>query len=473
MDLGLSYDDVLIVPKRSPVMSRKDVSTETSLTKGIRLKIPIISSNMDTVTESKMAIAMAELGGIGIIHRFNTIEQQVAEIEKVKRYRTAVIENPYSIGPEKTLFEARMFMDEKVITSLLVVDNQGKLIGILTKRDYWFTPPPDIQVKKLMTPKEKLIVAKKGISQEDAKELLIRHKVEKLPLINEDWTVAGLMTGKDIYRRTKFPNSTLDSKRRLMVGAAIGVKEDTFDRAEQLIKAGCDILVIDIAHGHSDLEIDILRKLKMRFPETPVMAGNVATAEGTRDLIQAGADCIKVGVGPGSICTTRIVTGAGYPQLSAVMNCVKESEKFGIPIIADGGIKQSGDMAKAIGAGAHTVMLGSMLAGTDESPGSTILKNGKKFKVIRGMASFGAKLGRDANSRQKEDVSDFVPEGVEATVPYKGSVIEIITQMMGGFRSGMSYAGAKNIDEMRGKTEFVQITASGLRESHSHDVDLA
>ncbi len=475
MDLAFSYDDVLLVPKRSNIKSRRDVSTETRLTKNIKLKIPVVSSNMDTVTEADMAIAMAQLGGIGIIHRFNTIEQQVDEVKKVKRYRNAFVENPLTIKPDFTLGEARKVMAKHNITGLLVADDNHKLIGILTSRDIRFKPPETTLIKELMTKKEKLIVGKKGISIDDAKKKLIVHKIEKLPIVNEDWTVAGLITSKDIYRKDKYPESTIDKKDRLAVGAAIGVKSDFLERTEALVKAGVDVVVVDIAHGHSDLAIETVKKIKAKFPELEIIAGNVATAEGTRDLIEAGADCIKVGVGPGSICITRIVTGSGYPQLSAVINCAKEADKYGIPIIADGGIKQSGDITKAIAAGASTVMLGSLLAGTDESPGVPLIKNGKKFKVVRGMASYGAKFGREAKengSESFESLVDFVPEGVEANVPYRGSVSEVMNQLLGGLRSGMSYCGVRKIEEMRGKAEFVQITTAGMRESNAHDVNL-
>ncbi len=475
MELGLSYDDVLLVPKLSPIKSRRDISTETRLTKNIKLKIPIVSANMDTVTEADMAIAMAQVGGIGIIHRFNSIEQQVEEVKKVKRFRNQFIEHPLTINVNSILSDARKIMDKHDITGLLVIDDKNKLVGILTSRDIWFRPPEDTPVSKLMTKKEKLIIANKGITPEKAKEVLMEHKIEKLPIINEDWTIAGLITSKDLYKKTKFPDSTVDSKDRLMVGAAIGVKSDSLERAEALIKADCDVIVIDIAHGHSDLAIETLKKVKKKFPNVEIIAGNVATAEATKDLIEAGADCIKVGVGPGSICTTRIVTGSGYPQLSAVINCAKEADKHNIPLIADGGIKQSGDITKAIAAGASTIMLGSLLAGTDESPGIPLIKNGKKFKVVRGMASYGAKFGREAkenNSDSFESLVDFVPEGVEANVSYRGSVSEVLHQLVGGLRSGMSYCGSKTIEQMRGKCEFVQITSSGLRESHAHDVNL-
>jgi len=471
IELGLSYDDVLLVPMRSPVRSRKDVSTKTLLTKDIELNIPIVSSNMDTVTEGEMAIALAQMGGIGIIHRFNTIEQQVEEVKKVKRFRHAIIERPITISPEKTLESALELMEDNHVTSVLVV-KKDELVGIMTHRDYRFDPPISTKVKDLMTPKDKLVVAMNLTDLSKAKKIMMKHKIEKLPIINEDWSVKGLVTAKDIHNIRKYPDATLDNKNRLRVGAAIGVKDDAIDRAKALVEAGCDVLVIDIAHGHSDLEIDILKEIKKVLPDVPVIAGNVATAKGAEDLIKAGADCIKVGVGPGSICTTRIVTGSGYPQLSAVMNAASVAKKYGVPIIADGGIKQPGDITKAIAAGAQTVMLGSMLAGTDESPGEPIIKNGRRVKIIRGMASYGAKLGRDSKENKQGDVSGYVPEGVEAVVPYKGGVIDIIYQLVGGFRSGMSYGGAKTIPELQKNAEFVRITGAGLRESHAHDVNV-
>ena len=483
-ELGLSYDDVLLIPKKSSVNSRKEVSTETRLTKNIKIKIPIVSANMDSVTESEMAIKMAQLGGIGIIHRFNTIQEQVAHVRRVKRYSNAIIENPVTISQDKTLTQAKEIMIKNHVTGLLVVDDyDGELIGILTTRDIRFNPPEQKLVSELMTSKEKLItlevetknkeIKNKAFVIEEAKKILIKNKIEKLPLV-ENRKIVGLITGKDIHRREKYPNASLDHKHRLIVGAAIGVKAEALERAEALVESNVDVLVIDIAHGHSDLVIETLKKLKTRFPNVEVIAGNVATAEGTRDLIEAGADAIKVGIGPGSICTTRIMTGAGYPQLSAVINCSKEADKYNVPVIADGGIKFSGDITKAIAAGTSCVMLGNLLAGTDESPGTAIIKNGKKFKVIRGMASFGAKLGRNIseNNSKKENIAEYTPEGVEATVPYRGNVSEVINQLLGGVKSGMSYVGANKIDEIRGKAAFVRITNSGLKESHAHDVNL-
>jgi len=473
MEFGLSYDDVLLVPKRSNIESRRDVSTETLLTKKIKLKIPLVSANMDTVTESGMAIALAEAGGIGIIHRFNTIFDQTREVLKVKRYRNAIIKNPYTIKYNISVKEAVRFMEDKNVKSLLVVSDDNKLTGVLTGRDMKIVKNNfSMPVSEIMTPREKLIVASPEIRIEEADSLMLMNRIEKLPLINSDWTIAGLITRKDIERQTSNPHSSIDSKGRLLVGAAIGVKDDAIPRARDLLEAGVDVLVIDIAHGHSELAINTLKRIKKQFPNAQVIAGNVCTAEGARELIQAGADAIKVGVGPGANCTTRIVTGAGYPQLSAVMNCSEEANKSGIPVIADGGIKNSGDLTKAIGAGASTVMIGRMFAGTDQSPGIPIVKNGKKFKVIRGMASFGAKLGREAkgNNEDNKNYLDFVPEGVEGLVPFIGNVSEIIHQLLGGLKSGMSYCGARTISQLKGKRNFVRITPAGMKESHPHDI---
>ena len=470
LEKGLSYDDVLLVPQKSSVTSRRNICTKTKLTRNIELNIPLVSSNMDTVTESDMAIAMAQLGGIGIIHRFNTIEQQLREVEKVKRNRNAIIENPLTISPQCSMAQAKEIMEDYNIKGLLVIDEHNKLCGILTSRDIRFSPPESTIVSELMTPHEKLVVGKAGITVNEAKELLIKHRIEKLPLINNDGTLAGLITGKDIHTKAENPNALVDKNGRLMVGAAIGVLGDALERAQALVNAGVDVLVIDIAHGHSNLALTTLKKVKKAFPSVDVIAGNVATPEGTRELIEAGADGIKVGVGPGSICTTRITTGSGYPQLSAVINCASEAAKYNVPVIADGGIKVSGDITKAIAAGASTVMLGSMLSGTDESPGIPFIKNGKKYKVLRAMASFGANLGRKAKTKDDKNPSDYVPEGVEAFKPYKGSVQETVTQLVGGLQSGMSYCGVTTIEDLCGNGVFVEITAGGIRESHAHDV---
>lgn len=469
--LGLSYDDVLLIPARSSVSSRKNSSTKTRLTKKIELNIPIVSANMDTVTEAQMAITLAQLGGIGIIHRFNTIEDQALAVAKVKRHRNTIIEDPIKINIGSSLLEAKDLMNRYSISSLLVVDNDLKLKGILTSRDMLFAKSDDILISTIMTPKSKLIVGNPEMLISEAKEVLVKNKIEKLPLINEDWTLAGLITARDIRMKMEYPTATVDEKDRLRVGAAIGVQGDMLERARALIDAGADVLVLDIAHGHSELAINGIKKIKEEFPNIEIIAGNVATAKGTLELIEAGADAIKVGVGPGSICTTRIITGCGYPQLSAVMESYKVAAAYDIPIIADGGIKYSGDITKALAAGASSVMLGSLLAGTDESPGMPFIKNGKKVKIIRGMASAGAKLGRDATTKQASGIATYVPEGVEAVVPYKGKVEDIIALLIGGLRSGMSYCGCNTIEELRNYGNFVRITQAGVRESHPHDVD--
>lgn len=463
---GLSYDDALLVPGHSCVNSRQDVVTETRLTKNISLKKPLVSANMDTITEAPMAIAMAQQGGIGIIHRFNSIENQVKEVEEVKRFCSAIIANPLTIPSDFTVAQARETMKEHAITGLLVVDKNNTLCGTFTSRDIRFRPPKNQSVSELMTPRDQLIVGSPNISIKEAKKLLIQHRIEKLPLVYPDGTIAGLITSKDIYIKTEYPHASVDAQRRLLVGAAVGVKEDCIERAKALVAAGADVLVIDIAHGDSELAVNTVKKLKEALPSVDVIAGNVATAEGTRRLIEAGADAVKVGVGPGSICTTRIVTGSGYPQLSAVINCAREANKYDIPIIADGGIKQSGDITKAIAAGASTVMLGSILAGTEETPGAPFIKDGKKYKMVRGMASFVTNFNRkDTNNKL-----NYVPEGVEAIKPYKGAVADTLYQLMGGLYSGMSYCGVTSLKELCGNGVFVKITSAGVRESHAHDV---
>ena len=466
---GLSYDDVLLVPQKSTLESRSQVCTKTHLTKKIVLNMPIVSANMDTVTESAMAIAMAQLGGIGIIHRFNTIEQQVDEVKKVKRYRNAIIKNPLTVSEDAPLSQALELMLAHDIKGLLVIDKHGKLAGIITHRDIRFYPDENRLVKEFMTPRDKLVVGDPNISLGQAKLLLAEFGIEKLPLVDADNSIVGLITSKDIHVKAEYPSASIDSKGRLLVGAAIGVKDDVLERASALIAAGVDVLVIDVAHGHSDLVINTLAKVKNQFPEIEIIAGNVATVEGTLALIQAGADAIKVGIGPGSICTTRIVTGSGYPQLSAVIQCAQAARAYGVPVVADGGIRYSGDITKAIAGGAGTVMLGSLLAGTDESPGMPFIKGGKKYKVVRGMASFGAHLGRQSKVNGKQ-AKNFIPEGVEAVIPYKGSVVECVTQLLGGLYSGMSYCGVTTLEELQDNGIFVEITAAGVRESHPHDV---
>ena len=465
---GLSFDDVLLMPKRSSVQSRKDVDTSTQLTKNIALNIPIVSANMDTVTESQMAIALAHTGGIGIIHRFLTIEEQVREVGRVKRAENVVIEHPYTVLPTFTVRAARRFMQTNNVSGLLVVETAGKLVGIVTARDLLFEDDDSKEVRDVMS--TDLVTAPVATPLSSAREILHKNRVEKLPLVDSFGKPTGLITSRDILNQTNFPKASKDAKGRLRVGAAVGIKDDFLERAQELVAAGVDVLVVDIAHGHSEGAVTAVRKLKENFHHVELIAGNVATAEGVADLISAGADAIKVGVGPGSVCTTRIVTGSGVPQLTAIMDCAKSAGK--IPIIADGGIKNSGDIAKAIAAGASAVMIGGLLAGTDESPGFMVTRHGARYKIIRGMASLGANLSRKEKEKSERDLNDYVPEGVEAMVPYRGSAMDVISQLVGGFRSGMSYCGATSIKEMQTKAEFIKMTSAGMKESKPHDVNL-
>jgi IMP dehydrogenase len=444
------------------------------LSRNITLNIPIISANMDTVTESGMAIALAREGGIGIIHRFMTIEDQVDEILKVKRSESVMIEQPYTIKPDSTVAEAKKVMAEFSVSGLLVEEG-GKLLGIITRRDITFEKNNKLKVSELMT--KDVITAKAGINIDQAKEILHNKRIEKLPVVDDKKHIVGLITSKDILKMEQYPYASKDRKGRLLVGAAVGVKGDYLERTEALLEAGADIIVVDIAHGHSENAINTVHMIKKAFPGCELIAGNVATGEGSRDLIKAGVDAVKVGVGSGSICITRVVTGSGVPQLTAVIDSVKVARDYGIPIISDGGIRNSGDITKALAAGASSVMIGSLFGGTDESPGKTLVKNGKKYKMYRGMASFYASLGRKYREAgpqvvDSDDLNDYVPEGVEAMVPYNGSVVEIIRQMAGGLRSGLSYCGAKTITEMQKNAEFIKITSAGYIESQPHDVGL-
>jgi IMP dehydrogenase len=471
---GLTFDDVLLVPKWSPIVSRSQTNLRTKLSRNITLNIPIISANMDTVTESGMAIALAREGGIGIIHRFMTIEDQVDEILKVKRSESVMIEQPYTIKPDLIVAEAKKAMAEFSVSGLLVEEG-GKLLGIITRRDITFEKNNKLKVSELMT--KDVITAKTGTTIDQAKEILHNKRIEKLPVIDDKKHIVGLITSKDILKMDQYPHASKDRKGRLLVGAAVGVKGDYLERTEALLEAGADIIVVDIAHGHSENAINTVHMIKKAFPSCELIAGNVATGEGSRDLIKAGVDAIKVGVGSGSICITRVVTGSGVPQLTAVIDSVKVARDYGVPIVSDGGIRNSGDITKALAAGASSVMIGSLFGGTDESPGKTLVKNGKKYKMYRGMASFYASLGRKYREAgpqvaDSDDLNDYVPEGVEAMVPYKGSVVEIIRQMAGGLRSGLSYCGAKTIPEMQNNAEFIKITSAGYIESQSHDVDL-
>ncbi len=471
---GLTFDDVLLVPKFSDITSRTQTDLKTKLSRNISLNIPFISANMDTVTESKMAVVMAREGGIGIIHRFLTIEEEVKEVLKVKRSGSIMIENPYSIGPDKTVSDAIKYANEQKVSGLLVTNSESKLIGILTNRDLKFETDKLKLVKDVMT--KDVITGKPGISLPEAKEILHKHRIEKLPLVDDSNHVKGLITSKDISNIENFPAASKDKKGRPLVGAAVGVKGDFMERAESLLEANADVIVVDIAHGHSENAVNTVRHIKKAFPDCELIAGNVATAQGAEDLIKAGVDAVKVGVGSGSICITRVVTGSGVPQLTAVMDCAKVGREYDIPIISDGGTRTSGDATKALAEGASSVMIGSLFGGTDESPGALLTKNGKRFKVYRGMASLAASLGRkskeNGNISFEEDLNDYVAEGVEAMTPYKGSVNDILKQLTGGVRSGLSYCGAHTIPQMQENAEFIKMSGAGFAESQPHDVSL-
>jgi IMP dehydrogenase len=464
---ALTFEDVLLVPKYSQILPR-DVEITTRLTRNITLNIPLVSAAMDTVTEYKAAIAMAKVGGIGIIHKNMDIESQVKEIKWVKKYESGVIVDPVTFKASDILEDVIYTLNEQHITGAPVIDDSGVLIGILTNRDIRFENDLSKTVGELMT-KMPLVTANVGITSEDAAKLLHQNKIEKLPIINDKGVLKGLITIKDIKNRMEYPDANKDDFGRLRVGAAIGVGQ--YDRAEALAKAGADVLVLDSAHGHSKGIIDTVVELKKRFA-VDVIAGNIATADAVRDLVKAGADAVKVGIGPGSICTTRIVAGVGVPQITAIIDAVEEARKHGIPVIADGGIKYSGDLAKAIAAGASAVMIGSLLAGTEESPGETIIYQGRKYKSYRGMGSIGA-MAKGSNDRyfQEGTAADkLVPEGIEGQVPYRGKMSEVVYQLVGGLRASMGYVGAENIADYQSKAEFVEITSAGLRESHVHDV---
>ena len=472
---GLTFDDVLLVPKRSPVISRTQTDLKTKLSRNITINIPLVSANMDTITESGMAIALAREGGIGIIHRFMTIADQVDEVLRVKRSESVMIEQPYTIKDDVKVYDAKKMMLEYGVSGLLVETEDRILDGIITNRDIIFEKNMERKVAELMT--KNVITAKYGTTMEQAKEILHKHRIEKLPVVDDKKRIVGLITSKDIMKRDQYPSASKDKKGRLLVGAAVGVKGDFLERTEALLDAGADTIIVDIAHGHSDNAINTVNMIKKAFPNCELIAGNVATGEGARDLIKAGVDAVKVGVGSGSICITRVVTGSGVPQLTAVTESVKVSREYDIPVISDGGIRTSGDTTKALAAGASSVMVGSMFGGTDESPGKTLVKNGKKFKMYRGMASFYASLGRKYREEglqvvDSNDLNDYVPEGVEAMVLYKGTVVEIIRQLVGGLRSGLSYCGAKTISEMQNNAEFIKITPAGYTESQPHDVNL-
>jgi len=465
---GLTFDDVLLTPAKSEVLP-KETDISTLLTRNISINIPIISAAMDTVTESDLAIAMAREGGIGIIHRAMSHDKQRSEVDKVKKSESGMILDPITISPDSPISEAFALMQKFRISGVPVTE-KGKLIGIITNRDLRFETQFNKKVSLVMT-KEKLITASLGTNLDMAQKILHKYKIEKLPIVDKNNNLKGLITIKDIEKRKKYPNACKDKNGRLCVGAAIGTGEDSVYRAELLVKAGVDVIVIDTAHGHTASVINTLKALKKKF-DVDVIAGNIATAEATRDLIKAGADGIKVGIGPGSICTTRIIAGAGVPQITAIKNCFDVANKSKVPIIADGGIKYSGDVVKALAVGAHSVMIGSLFAGTDESPGEIVLFQGRSYKVYRGMGSIGAmeQGTKDRYFQSGVKSTKLVPEGVEGRVPYKGAVSQSVHQLIGGVRSGMGYCGCKNLDELRRKARFIRITSAGLRESHVHDV---
>ena len=465
---GLTFDDVLLVPAESSVVPR-DVKLETHLTKKIRLGIPIMSAAMDTVTESRMAIAIAREGGIGVIHKNMTIEQQAEQVDLVKRSENGVITNPFFLSAEHTLRDADNLCAKFRISGVPIVDESGKLVGIITNRDMKFETNPDRKIRELMT-SENLVVGREGTTLEEAKETLRQHKIEKLPIVDKDFHLKGLITIKDIEKAVAYPNAAKDSRGRLLVAAAIGVTADVLDRAGALLDAGADALVLDSAHGHSRNIMEAVKNIKAKYPDAQLIAGNVATAAATEALIRAGADCVKVGIGPGSICTTRVVAGVGVPQITAVMESAEIANKYGIPIIADGGIKYSGDIVKALAAGGSVVMLGSMLAGCEEAPGDTEVFQGRQFKVYRGMGSLAAMNQGSKDRDFQQNNKKLVPEGVEGRVPYKGLAGETIYQLMGGLRAGMGYTGCHTVEELHEKAQFIQITAAGLRESHPHDI---
>jgi len=470
---ALTFDDVLLVPQRSDVLP-KDVETKTKFSRNIEINIPLVSAAMDTVTEAKLAIAIAQEGGIGVIHKNLTIEEQAREVDKVKRSESGMILEPITLQPDATVVQAVELMSKFNISGFPVCQG-NKLVGILTNRDLRFVKNKKQKVSELMTPKEKLIVAYSGISLEKAKEILHKNRIEKLPVVNKDFELKGLITIKDIEKKLKYPNATKDKYGRLMVAAAVGPSDDMMLRCEALVAAGVDALVVDTAHGHSEKVINAVKEIKKYFKgkNVDIVAGNIATSEAAKSLINAGVDAVKVGIGPGSICTTRVVTGVGVPQITAIMDVYKVTKRNNIPLIADGGIKYSGDVTKAIAAGADSVMIGSLFAGTEESPGETVLLEGRSFKVHRGMGSLAAmkkRGGRERYFQWEEEEEKLVPEGIEGRVPYRGSLSSTVYQLVGGLKAGMGYCGVKNIKELKTKTIFYKISLAGLKESHPHDI---
>lgn len=467
---GFTFDDVLLVPRKSEVLP-KEVDVSTILSEHVKLNIPLISAGMDTVTEAPLAIAIAREGGIGIIHKNMTVEQQAEEVDRVKRSESGVITNPFSLHANHLVSDAEELMGKFRISGVPIVDENNKLIGILTNRDLRFVHDYNTVISEVMT-SENLVTAPVGTTLQDAEMILQKHKIEKLPLVDDDNVLKGLITIKDIEKAIQFPRAAKDAQGRLLVGAAIGISKDTFERAEALVKAGVDVITVDSAHGHHINIIDSVRKLREVYPDLTIIAGNVATGEGTRELIEAGASVVKVGIGPGSICTTRVIAGIGVPQITAIYDCATVAKEYGVPIIADGGIKYSGEITKAIAAGANAVMLGSMFAGTEESPGEAEIYQGRRFKAYRGMGSLAAMKQGSKDRYFQDDDKKLVPEGIEGRVAYKGPLADTIHQLIGGLRSGMGYCGTQNLEELRTDTQFIRISGAGLRESHPHDIQI-
>jgi IMP dehydrogenase len=470
---GLTFDDVLLVPRRSAVHPR-DADLRTRFTRGIELNIPLVAAAMDTVTGARLAIAMARQGGIGVLHRSLSIEEQAEKVDRVKRSESGLIQKPVTIGPDRPIGEARRLMDRYSVSGVPVVESDGRLIGILTKRDILFERDMRRHVHEVMTA-EGLVIAPVGTTREDAEAIMARHKIEKLPIVDEAARLCGLITVRDIVKRRQFPHASKDEKGRLRAAAAIGTTAETLDRAAALVEAGVDALVVDTAHGHAESVLATVEAVRERHPEVQLVAGNVATRQGASDLIERGIDAVKVGIGPGSICTTRIVAGIGVPQITAILDCAEACGEANVPLIADGGIRYSGDIVKALAAGADSVMMGSLFAGTDESPGETILLEGRSYKVYRGMGSAGAMLEGSGDryfQEQQSEAKKFVPEGIEGRVPYKGPLADTIFQLVGGLRQGMGYCGAANLAALRRDAEFIVITMAGLIEGHPHDVTI-
>ncbi|GGK35888.1 inosine-5'-monophosphate dehydrogenase [Caldalkalibacillus thermarum] len=467
---GLTFDDVLLIPAKSEVLP-KDVSVRTKLSERLTLNIPIISAAMDTVTEAEMAIAMARHGGIGIIHKNLSIEEQAEHVDRVKRSESGVITKPFYLTPDHQVYDAEHLMSKYRISGVPIVDENRRLVGIITNRDMRFVRDYSIKIGEVMT-KENLVTAPVGTTLEEAQKILEKHKIEKLPLVDENNVLKGLITIKDIEKAIQYPNAAKDSNGRLVVGAAVGVSAETDKRAHALVEAGVDVLVVDTAHGHSVGVLETVRRLRQKYPDLDIMAGNVATGEATRDLIEAGANIVKVGIGPGSICTTRVIAGIGVPQITAVYECAKVARKYNVPVIADGGIKYSGDITKAIAAGASAVMLGSLLAGVSESPGEYEIYQGRRFKVYRGMGSLGAMKAGSKDRYFQENEQKLVPEGIEGRVPYKGPLADTLHQLVGGLKAGMGYCGTPTIEDLIENGRFIRITNAGLRESHPHDVQI-